>query len=215
MSWAEHFDTVAEGYDEFTSTSGWLTNNVLVELLDREGVAAQSILDVGAGTGQTATALRSLYPRADLVLAEPSVEMARRAVAAHPGAAMMIVEADDLLGTVDPVLGPAAYDLVTCIGVLELLPDAPATIGRAAANLAEDGHLAVTYELLRDGSPVQGERVSDLSGGRRVTRYRPESLRAAGDRAGLHLVAAETFAAYQRGDSREDVVNELLLWRRS
>lgn len=215
MSWAEHYDAVAASYDDFTSSTGWRGNTALVDVLERSSVTAGSILDLGAGTGQTATALRALYPEAELVLAEPSIEMARLAAAIHPGLPLMLVEADDLLGDADPVLGPASYDLIACVGVLELLPDAPRTVALAARNLNAGGHLAVTHELLLEHSSAQGDRVSRLSEGRTVTRHTSAELEAAATAAGLVRIDSTEVVAYQRGDAREDVHYEVVVWRLS
>ena len=209
MSWAEHFDSIASGYDDFTSGTGWLPNEALGSILRRHGVRLQSVWDLGAGTGQTALVLRDLYPDAAMVLVEPSPAMAERARAKLPTAAVRLADADSFL-----LAEEEHADLVVAVGVLELLPDSLATVARAAARLSAGGHLAVTHELLLDSTSVQGDRVSELSQGRTVRRVTSEQMAHAAASVGLELVDAETFVAYQRGDTLEDVLYELLLWRR-
>lgn len=210
-SWAAYYDGLANDYDHATTSNGWFPNRHVADLLAGLELAPETILDLGSGTGQTATELAGLYPRARLTLVEPSLGMAAVAAGKLPDAALVISDAERFLG-----VDTATYDLVTAVGFLELTQDPLSILESAAECLTPGGHLALTHEPHLPGATIQGEVVSvlDAATGRWVRRLRCEVVQAAADACGLTRVASREFVAYQRGDTFHDVVYEAVVWRR-
>lgn len=206
--WAAHFDDLAASYDEHTRV-GWHPNDRLGELLAGLGLTPGSVLDLGAGTGQTARMLVGLYPRARLTLVEPSSGMADLARAKIPDAAVVVADAAEHLARVED-----RHDLVTAVGCLELVPDLFEVLRLATSRLTPGGHLAVTHEPLIAGSTGQSvPRQVMARGARVVTRHSREAVAAGAAALGLERVASRDFTAYRRGDTHDAVIYEAVIWR--
>ena len=208
MSWSSYYDDLAATYDEATA-GDWRPNERLRDLLAGLGITPRSVLDLGAGTGQTAAVLASLYPDARLTLVEGSAGMAAVATRALPDATVVVGDLDAHLAG-----DPATYDLVVSVGVLELVPSLQATLSGATARLAPGGYLAVTHEPLLEGSAVQGEAETVLprAPGCAVRRHERAVVEGWATDLGLVRVAATDFVAYHRGDG-DGAVYEAVVWR--
>jgi trans-aconitate methyltransferase len=207
--WASYFDDAAAGYDDDTAQNGWYPNHHARETLDALGLTPARVLDLGAGTGQTAEVLAGLYPSAELTLVDGSAAMAEVARIRLPSARVIVSDADSFLAT-----GAADYDLVTAVGFLEMVPDIALTIAAAAARLTPGGHLLVTHEpLLADGT-IQSQSLTLLDGeqDRSIRRYAATTVERAAVDAGLVRVVSDQFVAYHRGDILDPVVYELVVW---
>lgn len=204
--WPEAFDALASGYDEHTGSQGWGVNRTVAELLEPLGVRPRRVLDLGAGTGQTTEHLARLFPGAAFTLVDPSRGMLDIARAKLPDATVVHSDAADFLRST-----PGSWDLVAAIGCLELVPDLFEVLRLAASRLVPGGHLVVSHEPL-EGTSVQGRPRSSLSGGRLVQRHAREEVERRAASYGLVRVADRDTVAFERGDSGEDVVYELVLW---
>lgn len=210
--WAAQYDALAGDYDAVTAASGWAPNRELAGVLETLPLTPRTVLDLGAGTGQTSSALEQLYPEARLTMVEPSTRMAALAARRLPRATLVVRDAETFLAS-----DHATYDLVVAVGLLELVADLGALLRAATRRLAPGGHLAVTHEPLLPASPVQGEAVSvhSASGGVTVRRHPRAEVHALAAACGLTPVVARDVVAYRRGDTLEDVVYELLVWRQA
>ena len=139
--WAPVYDALAASYDDDTGGDGWLANERAAELLAPLGLDPGTVLDLGAGTGQTALTLTGLYPRAQLTLVDPSPAMIALAPGKVPGAAVVVDDAAAFLRGTD-----GSWDLVAAIGFLELVPDLFEVLRLAASRLRPGGHLVISHE---------------------------------------------------------------------
>ena len=203
------FDAAASDYDADTSGGTWLPNEHLAGLLAPLGLAPASLLDLGAGTGQTTEALLRLYPDAVPTLVDPSPGMLAVARRKLPGAEVVEADAATYLRSTT-----RSWDLVAAIGCLELVPDLLEVLRLAALRLGPDGHLAVSYEPLR-ASGVQSRPVSRLDRGRTVQRHAAAEVERRARSFGLERVASTEAVAFERGDGDGPAVYELVVWRRS
>jgi predicted TPR repeat methyltransferase len=202
------YDALAPTYDEMTTGNGWSANRRARDLLAPLGLAPGRVLDLGAGTGQTAVVLHELFPAAVLTLVDPSPGMLERARDRVPGAEVVAADAASFLRADD-----REWDLVAAIGFLELVPDLFEVLRLAAARLAPGGHLVVSHEpLLADGS-VQSSPVSVVSGDQRVRRHPREHVEAGAASYGLERVASDDGVVFERSEGGGPAVNELVVWR--
>jgi len=206
--WAQVYDALAPSYDEMTSGNGWSANRRARDLLAPLGLAPTRILDLGAGTGQTAVALRELYPAAVLTLVDPSPAMLERARAKVPGTEVVAADAASFLRADD-----RGWDLVAAIGFLELAPDLFEVLRLAAARLAPGGHLVVSHEPLLDDGSVQASPISRVSGGQCVRRHPREEVERRAASYGLERVASDDGVAFERSEGGGPAVNEIVVWR--
>jgi ubiquinone/menaquinone biosynthesis C-methylase UbiE len=204
--WAEAFDALAAGYDDWTG-GGWAANNVAVELLAPLGLRPSRVLDLGAGTGQTTEALARLFPEAAFTLVDPSQGMLDIARGKLPAETIVRSDATDSLRSTPH----ASWDLVAAIGCLELVPDMFEVLRLSASRLVPGGHLVASHEPVH-GTSVQGQARSELSGGRVVQRHTIEEVERRAAAYGLVRVADRVFEAFQRGDAGEGAVYELVVW---
>jgi predicted TPR repeat methyltransferase len=205
--WAQVYDALAATYDEMTSGNGWSANRRARELLDPLGLAPARVLDLGAGTGQTAVVLHELFPAADLTLVDPSAGMLAQARGKVPAADVVAADAASFLRGDD-----REWDLVAAIGVLELVPDLFEVLRLAAGRLATGGHLVVSHEPLLDDGSVQSSPVSVVDGDHRVRRHRREDVERRAASYGLRRLASDDGVAFERSDDGP-AVYELVVWR--
>jgi SAM-dependent methyltransferase len=119
------------------------------------------VLDLGAGTGQTVAAVRARFPVAAVVAVDVSAGMLGRLRARYAGVRTRCADAVDYLRRSTEV-----FDLVTSVGMLEVVPDLPLVVRLVARRLAAGGSVVATYEPVVSGLGEQAER-RNLSRGRR------------------------------------------------
>lgn len=207
--WAPIYDALAPTYDEAIGGDDWVANEHLAALLAPLGLAPATVLDLGAGTGQTARMLDGLYPRAELTLVDPSPGMLARAPGKVPGAAVVVDDAAAFLRSTD-----RSWDLVTAVGFLELVPDLFEVLRLAASRLRPGGHLAASHEPLLPASSVQARPLSIVGGSQEVRRHLPEDVERHAASYGLERVASRQDVAFRRTDGDGDAVYEYVVWRR-
>ena len=206
--WAQVYDALAPSYDEMTSGNGWSANRRTRDLLTPLGLAPTRVLDLGAGTGQTAVVLHELYPAAALTLVDPSPAMLEQARAKVPGAEVVAADAASFLRADE-----RDWQLVAAIGFLELAPDLFEVLRLAAARLALGGHLVVSHEPLLDDGSVQARPISMVSGGHCVRRHPREEVERRAASYGLRRVASDDGVAFERSEGGGPAVNEIVVWR--
>ena len=206
--WAQVYDALALSYDEMTSGNGWSANTRARDLLVPLGLAPARVLDLGAGTGQTAEVLHDLYPAAALTLVDPSPAMLERAGAKVPVTEVVVADAASFLRADD-----REWKLVAAIGFLELVPDLFEVLRLAAARLAPGGHLVVSHEPLLDDGSVQARPVSVVSGDQCVRRHPREEVERRAASYGLRRVASDDGVAFERSEGGGPAVNEIVVWR--
>ncbi len=205
--WARVYDALAPTYDEMTTGNGWSVNQRARDLLAPLSLAPARVLDLGAGTGQTATVLRELFPAAALTLVDASpgmLELARHRV---PSAEVVAADAETFLRARDD-----EWDLVAAIGVLELLPDLFEVLRMVVTRLAPGAHLVASHEPLLDDGSVQASPVSVVGGDHRVRRHPSEEVERRAASYGLQRVASQVGAAFERTDDGT-AVHEIVVWR--
>lgn len=211
--WAQVYDVLAPTYDEMTTGNGWSANRRARDLLAPLDLVPAQVLDLGAGTGQTAAVLHELFPAVALTLVDPSAGMLERARdrmsdAGVPGAEVVAADAASFLRADD-----REWDLVAAIGFLELVPDLFEVLGLAAARLAPGGHLVVSHEPLLDDGSVQASPVSVVSGDQRVRRHSREDVERGAVSYGLERIASDVGVVFERSEGGGPAVNELVVWR--
>lgn len=205
--WAQVYDALAPTYDEMTTGNGWSANQRARDLLVPLGLAPARVLDLGAGTGQTAVVLRELFPAAALTLVDPSPGMLALAGGKVPDAEVVAADAESFLRACD-----GEWDLVTAIGFLELLPDLFEVLRLSVARLAPGAHLVVSHEPLLDDGSVQATPVSVVGGHHQVRRHPSEEVERRAASYGLQRVASEVCVAFERSDDGP-AVYEIVVWR--
>ena len=102
------------------------------------GVAAERILELGTGTGETARRVLAAHPGATLVGIDASERMLAHARAAVPGADLRVAQLED-------PLPPGPYDLVVSALAVHHLdgPGKAGLFGRVAAVLRPGGRLVL------------------------------------------------------------------------
>lgn len=205
--WAQVYDALAPTYDEMTSGNGWSANHRARDLLDPLGLTPARVLDLGAGTGQTAAVLHGLFPAAALTLVDPSAAMLAQARGKVPTAEVVAADAASFLREDD-----REWDLVAAIGVLELVPDLFEVLRLVAGRLAPGGHLVVSHEPLLDDGSVQASPVSVVGGDHRVRRHRREDVERRAASYGLQRLASDDGVAFERSDDGP-AIYEIVVWR--
>jgi predicted TPR repeat methyltransferase len=205
--WARFYDDLADDYDAMTAGAAWSPNDGAAGLLAPLGLTPARILDLGAGTGQTARMLRDMHPGARLTLVEPSHGMLALAGRKLPGARVVLDDAAGFLSRTDET-----WDLIAALGFLELVPDLVELLRLAAGRLAPGGHLVVSHEPLLDDGSVQASPVSVVGGEHRVRRHRREEVERRAASYGLRRIASHEGFAFERSDDGPTVY-ELVVWR--
>ncbi|UFN45340.1 class I SAM-dependent methyltransferase [Nocardioides okcheonensis] len=209
MSWTVVYDALAATYDAGTAGT-WQANRHVAEVLRPQALRPARVLDLGAGTGQTAAMLRALYPDAALTLVDPSAAMLALAPEKVPGARTFVADAESFLRDTD-----GSWDLVAAVGFLELVPDLDRVLGLAAARVAPGGHLVVSHEPLLDDGSVQSRPVSVVGGAQHVHRRPRTHVEDVARSCGLLRTASLEAPAFVRsGEGEGDAVYEYVLWHR-
>lgn len=186
-----YFDAFARYYDQELKEQGipekldelvrWA-----VGLTDKSD--AESALDMGAGTGIIIDAIKKYADPKRIVAVDSSAGMLAYLLRKHPDGDVSIINENLQDYTVD---SSETFDLITCLTVLEFLPDAPEAISNAGRLLNEGGTLAFSYVPREEGETRQ--RFVDDSGSliaRTVMEYhwRPEEIEHAVTDSGLTIV---------------------------
>lgn len=159
--------------------------------LDHTSLAGSCALDVGCGGGLLAESLARAGARVTAIdLAPAMIDAARQhAAQAELSIDYRIESAEALAAT-----APASFDVVTCMEMLEHVPDPAATLGSLAQLTRADGHVFVStlHRNLRSflAAIVAAEYVLNLvpRGTHEYERFiRPSELARWGRRAGLAL----------------------------
>jgi predicted TPR repeat methyltransferase len=208
--WAGFYDRLAPEYDAMTADSAWSVNRAAADLLAPLGLEPARVLDLAAGTGQTALMLRDHYPEAALTLVDPSAGMIEQARAKVPGASLVVDDAAGFLARTDET-----WDLVAGLGFLELVPDVFEVLRLAATRLAPGGHLVASHEPLLDDGSVQARPVSRVGGGLEVHRRTSDEVERHAASYGLVRVVSRLHASFLRTDGDGRATYELVVWRRS
>ncbi len=150
------FDVVAQGYDLITTQAMWQASAAsLTRGLD--DVAAPRILDLGAGPGNSASAMRRARPDARVVMldrAPAMVQRAARVAARGPGLTALLADAARL------PFPDASFDLMTGHSFLYLVPAREAVLAEARRTLKRGGHVAFLEPADGRLSPGQWARLT-------------------------------------------------------
>jgi trans-aconitate methyltransferase len=153
-----YYDALAPIYDHATAGSAWTPNALLADDLGSLGLAPPQILDLGAGTGQTAATVAALYPQADITCVDFSREMLAVVPSKVPAAKLVKLDLVDYLrGTAQQ------FHLVLAIGCLEFVPNLRRVLPQLVSAVAHGGHLCFTYEPQIVGLPSQSARRSSTT----------------------------------------------------
>lgn len=153
-----YFDWLAGYYDEATAACAWAAPRALDQDSQSLVDAGDWVLDLGAGTGQSAAPF--LQRGCHVVGLDLSLAMMAEARQKHPE--LWLIRAD--LDSAWPVR-PGAFQLAISAGVYECLLDPEGFIARAWEALAPGGHLLFTFDEYVQDHPVQGERVGRADSG--------------------------------------------------
>lgn len=217
-----YYNNLARAYDHVTRASGWIPPAVASSLIAPHVREGTRVLDIGIGTGQ---AIAGLLDRGARVCGiDVSHNMLRRASDKYPELELHRMDIDEGPG----VLGGRRFDVVTAIGVLDLVRDLRQVLGSIKDLTAENGHLCFTFEELIEGHEIQGARQApaSLSGPRSLLRhgkgnvevfetrrYEFGEVDAAIAEAGFGELEARRFVAYERTERRLPVHYGIVLCR--
>ncbi len=145
------FDVVAQGYDLITTQDMWQASAAsFTRGLD--DVTAPRILDLGAGPGNSATAMRRARPDARVVMldrAPAMVQRAARVAARERGLTALLADAARL------PFPNTTFDLVTGHSFLYLVPERAAVLAEARRTLKRGGYVAFLEPAAGRLSPGQ------------------------------------------------------------
>ena len=149
----------------------------------------QSVLDLGAGTGKTLSAVKQHADPKRIVAVDLSENMLKVLREKHESPELEVVRsaAEDYLTKA----GGEKFDLITSIGVLELLPDAPDAVMMAAKLLNKKGVMAVTYVPRGEGQSAEilnDDSESEIASSMMEYLWYPEEIEMALTARGLDIV---------------------------
>lgn len=127
----QRFDARAPEYDQHEMHRALA--DAVAAFAGAGAASAESVLDVGTGTGLVLRALRSAGHRGRMTGIDLSPGMLAVARAALPDADLLEADAAHL------PLPDLSVDLITCVTVLHLIPDAPAAVAEWARVLRPGG----------------------------------------------------------------------------
>jgi SAM-dependent methyltransferase len=195
-----YYDDFAASYDDDTA-GRWTANELLGALLDLLGLEEEPrrVLDLGAGTGQTVASIRARFPHATVVAVDASAGMLARLRQRCPHVTTVHTDAAAFLRTDE-----RSFDLITSVGMLDLVADLPGVLRWASARLRPGGSLVCTYEPIIPGIGQQGDRTNVCSGrsadGREAAivkhRWHPDEMHRLLAEAVLSVRAHRLFVAY-------------------
>ena len=153
----EFYDRLADSYDTVT-VNAW-TAPEQVESITYKLVSNNSaILDIGIGTGQS---VERIYRSGNYRVIE-GIDCSKNMLQkCHEKFPEIILHHGDFSLFTNFSLGK--YDLITCCGALEFIPDLELFIKKCKTLLNEDGHLVLTYEPIVLGHRLQSVSVSSAS----------------------------------------------------
>ncbi len=209
----EHFyNTLSKDYDRVTTETPetWTPNRFLLEMLRKSESTAETLLDLGAGTGQTIQNVTEVYPDIEVTAIDASGQMLSEIPL--KGIRAQLIRGDMVKEIVK--LPDNSYSLVVAIGCLEFVEDLKPLFQNIYRTLQPDGNLYFTYELfLKDADTVQSTRENSIglaNTEKRMHTFRRDSkeidkLLAS---SSLELTERQRLISYYRAD--EPVVYEIV-----
>jgi predicted TPR repeat methyltransferase len=152
---AERYDAWAQNYDHDLTSWSYQAPMVVAETVGTRHPEAESVLDVGCGTGLVGRALRARGFAGQILgldLSQASLEIARQCGAYDS------LERGDLQQRL--VLGDDSVDAVVCVGVMTYLPDVEA-VWREFARVARPGGIVVATQREDLWQPRECQTVVD------------------------------------------------------
>ena len=137
----------------------------------------ERILDVGAGNGAFMVTLLRRHPAIDVF----GAELSDAAIGLAPPQLQARIAKCDLQGDAHLPWG-GKFNLITCMEVLEHLPDDYLAMGKIASALEPGGQLLISVPAWKDQWGPQ-----DVAAGH-VRRYEPEDMEQLLEKSGLHLL---------------------------
>jgi SAM-dependent methyltransferase len=147
-------------------------------------VRSGRLADIGAGFGLFLDEMKALWPEADIVAIEPSVEMAK--ICRDKG--LTVLES-----TLEEADSSAKFDLLTAFELFEHLHDPATFIERVHAHLNPGGYVFLTT-LNGLGFDIQlfWERAKSVYPPHHLNFFNPSSMRTLLERKGFEVVEAAT-----------------------
>jgi predicted TPR repeat methyltransferase len=152
---AGRYDEWAQTYDDDLTSWSYQAPSVVAETVVRRHPAAESVLDVGCGTGLAGRALRARGFAGRLLgldISQASLEIARESGAYDS------LERADLQQRL--ALEDDSVDAVVCVGVMTYLPDVE-SVWRELARVARSGGLVVVTQREDLREPRECQTVID------------------------------------------------------
>jgi predicted TPR repeat methyltransferase len=205
---AAYYDVLAPMYDAATANGAWTPNAMLEQHL--AGLPTpRTIVDFGAGTGQTLAVLRAHYPDASVLAVDVSASMLEHCRNKWPDVTTRQESLSSFVAS-----SADKFDLITAIGVLEFVPELPDLLPRMAKLLAPGGRMMCTYEPLISGLGQQSLRSFVSSGSAISTDASFETYHWSASElisrlpSDIEAVLGPLFVAYERAS--EPVVYDFL-----
>lgn len=164
------YNDAAVEYDSRILKSRWMGYTVLRQALVDFPQRPRTMLDLGAGTGNTIGIVRESANPEQIVAIDISEGMLDKLRQKYPDDPRIVVTRK----AIETYLGEEKgdqFDLVTAMGVTPYIRDKEKVIGGIASRLSTSGVAMFTYDPLIVGHPLQSEKeeVSKLNG---MTCYR-------------------------------------------
>jgi ubiquinone/menaquinone biosynthesis C-methylase UbiE len=206
LSAAEYYDRLAPLYDQATS-GRWTPNIVLgpyLQSIARKDLAA---LDVGCGTGQTLGLLLESGSFKSIVGIDISRKMLDACSRKYPNAQLHWGDFEHVASNIPS----QSFDVITCIGAFEFVPDAAAFLRQAVRLLRQGGLLFLTYEPRIQYHELQAANFSEVAPGEAAEgvsiptdgfvsyRQDPHLIDQLFCQTGLKKTVDVEFVAYQKG----------------
>jgi len=188
-------DAIAHLYDDITR-EGWHANRVVQPALAHyEMTNPRSVLDVGAGTGQTIEAIKQFANPGRMVAVDASGRMLDRLRSKLPDVETVHATAEDYAAR-----AIERFDLVTAIGSLEFVADLP-NVMTALIKATRPNLLIATYIARQENQEAERTFYSNTLGQAFTEYYWPQkAIEAAITEGGLYFNHWNRFEAYQRDE---------------